>query len=168
MKIFAFINVHKNAGTSIYDLLSKLLVNYTVISSPKKDDNHISFAVSRNPYTRCVSSWKHCLSTRDRSLLDCLANPPSRGDKKRPHDDYTHFTMKQSEFMFKDGLKPTHILRFEHLQEDLESMFRLYNISIPALKKLNGGNYNYTLSDEECEAIYEFYKEDFDNLGYEK
>ena len=166
--IFAFINVHKNAGTSIYDLLSKLLVNYTVISSPKKVDNYILFAVSRNPYTRCVSSWQHCISTRDRPLLDCLANPPLRGNDKRPDDDYTHFTMKQSEFMFKDGLGPTHILRFEHLQEDLEKMFGLYNIKIPQLKKLNSGNYNYTLNEEEREAIYQFYKEDFINLGYEK
>jgi hypothetical protein len=168
MTHFAFINVRKNAGTSVSYLLGMSLINYTIVDSPKKVRDFVSFAVARNPYTRCVSSWKFCETTCNRPLLDCLANPPVKGHNGRRNDDYTHFTKKQSEFIFEDGIGVNHILRFENLEEDLRNMFSLYNVSIPPLPKLNKGSYDYTLSDEEREAIYEFYKEDFINLGYEK
>jgi hypothetical protein len=76
--------------------------------------------------------------------------------------------MKQSEFIFDGENRPTHILRFEHLQKDLDNMFKLYNVSPVELKKLNIGNYEYQLTDEEREAVYQFYKEDFERLGYDK
>jgi hypothetical protein len=165
---FAFIHVRKNAGTSINDALYQACVSFTVVDSLKTVTDWVSFTVVRNPYTRCISSWKYCSSTRDRSLLDCLHNPPPRGDLKKPDHDYVHFTMKQSEFIFDGENRPTHILRFEHLQKDLDNMFKLYNVSPVELKKLNIGNYEYQLTDEEREAVYQFYKEDFERLGYDK
>lgn len=164
--------VRKNASTAIDNFLSRACVSYTSVDSLQQvPQGWVSFAVSRNPYDRCVSAWKHCPGTHDRTLLDCLTNPPQPGDTLITNHDYIHFTKTQSDFMFGDGLSPTHILRFENLEEDLYNMFKTYNFSreyLGELNKMNIGNYSYQLNDCEREAIYQFYKEDFDKLGYNK
>ena len=61
----------------------------------------ISFGVIRNPYTRCISSWKYCESTRPRTLLDCLKTPPDKKVSCRnPGHDYKHFTLPQSHWLY--------------------------------------------------------------------
>jgi hypothetical protein len=70
--------------------------------------------------------------------------------------------------VFNGKLQPTHILRYETLEDDLEAFCEMYQIPFTLLRTLNVGKYSYTLTDQEREAIYQFYKEDFDNLGYEK
>jgi hypothetical protein len=37
----------------------------------------VTFGVVRNPYTRCISSWKYCDSTKHLPLLQCLKYPPT-------------------------------------------------------------------------------------------
>ena len=167
----AFIHTRKNAGTSIIDFLGRTGVDFNVIDNPREAMGRVSFAVKRNPYTRCVSAWKYCRSTRNRALLDCLSNPPQPGELHpdlKPGHDYRHFTKTQSQFMFDNELGPTHILLFENLEQDLQDMCSMYKIPFVKLDKFNVGTYNHILTDEEREAIYQFYKEDFDNLGYEK
>ena len=137
-------------------------------------EDYVSFAVKRNPYTRCISSWKYCSSTKNRDLLDCLNNPPQPEDvyedrpDLRPGHDYRHFTQTQSQFIFNNGVGPTHILSFEHLERDLQQMCLLYKIPFVKLNKLNVGKYDYKLGNDEREKIYQFYEEDFYNLGYSK
>ena len=166
-----FIHTRKNAGTSIIDFLNQTGIDFCVIDNPRQAKNNFSFAIKRNPYSRCISSWMHCESTKNRDLLDCLNNPPRQEEMctglLQGHD-YRHFTQTQSQFIFNNGVGPTHILSFEHLDRDLEQMCSLYDIPFVKLNKLNVGNYNYELSSDEREKIYEFYEEDFHKLGYNK
>lgn len=166
---FAFLPVYKNASIAIHHFLDCSLINFTSVNKLQDvPSGWVSFCVARNPYTRCVSSWQYVENLKNRPLLDCLANPPVIDGFSDP-DDYDHFTKKQSEFMFHDGLRPDHILRFENLEQELSDLLQLYNKHTDArLQRLNVGEYNYTLNNEEREAIYQFYKEDFINLGYEK
>jgi hypothetical protein len=170
-----FIAVRKNASTSMTDFFNRSGVELTVVSRLAGNRNHVSVAVARNPYTRCISSWKYCLTTRDRPLLECLADPPKITDINYPNVgdyspgyDYRHFTRTQSEVIFNGKFQPTHILRYETLEDDLEAFCEMYQIPFTLLRTLNVGKYSYTLTDQEREAIYEFYKDDFINLGYEK
>lgn len=169
MNGFAFLPVYKNASTATYNFLDLSLISFTSVSSLHNvPDGWVSFSIARNPYTRCISSWQFVENLKHRPLLDCLNNPPTPNNSE-DLDDYKHFTKTQSDFMFSDGLRPDHILRFENLEQELYNLLQLYNKHTTAkLQKLNVGKYDYTLNDEEREAIYKFYKEDFDNLGYEK
>lgn len=169
----AFIHVRKNAGTSIKEFFGRTGVDLKVVDSPSEAMGCVSFAVARNPYTRCVSSWKYCRSTRNRSLIDCLNNPPNVDDLDptglvKPGHDYRHFTKKQCDFMFDGDIGPSHILTFETLEDDLRKLCLMYGIPFVKLDKYNVGTYQHTLTDLEYEAIYQFYKEDFDKLGYSK
>jgi hypothetical protein len=171
-----FVVVPKNAGTSMTEFFNRSGVEITFVNSLARNRDRVSVAVARNPYTRCISSWKYCLTTRDRPLLECLADPPKStdinhptlGDDYLPGHDYRHFTRTQSELIFNGKLQPTHILRYETLEDDLEAFCEMYQIPFTLLHTLNVGKYSYTLTDQEREAIYEFYKDDFINLGYDK
>ena len=170
-----FIAVRKNASTSMIDFFNRTGIELSVVSKLDKNKDHMSVAVSRDPYTRCISSWKYCHTTRDRPLLECLANPPKLTDinapkfnQYSPGHDYRHFTRTQSQCIFNGNLRPTHILRYETLEDDLELFCEIYKIPFTLLNTINVGTYTHILTDEEREAIYQFYKEDFDNLGYEK
>ena len=169
-----FIHVRKNAGTSLIDFFDRTGVDLKVVNRPGDAIGCVTFAVARNPYTRCVSAWKYCSSTKHRPLLDCLRNPPQITDIDidknwlKPGHDYRHFTKTQSHFIFDNGLRPSHILSFENLEHDLQNLCQMYDIPFVKLHYYNVGQYNHQLTDLEYEAIYQSYKEDFDNLGYNK
>jgi hypothetical protein len=165
-----FIHTRKNAGTSVIDFLGRTGVKFNVVDAPVP--NGVSIAIARNPYTRCVSAWKYCSTTRNRSLLDCLADPPKPGDISsswvKPGHDYRHFTKKQSQFMFSGDQQPSYTLRFENLENDLRDLCLTLDLPFVRLNHYNKGSYHHTLTDEEREAVYQFYKEDFEKLGYDK
>ena len=170
-----FIHTRKNAGTSVIDFLNRAGVDYCIsYYNFGEFEDYVSFAVKRNPYSRCISSWKYCSSTKNRDLLDCLNNPPQLEDvcEDRPDllsgHDYRHFTQTQSQTIFNNGVGPTHILSFEHLDRDLEQMCLMYKIPFVTLNKLNVSKYDYKLDNNEREKIYQFFEEDFYNLGYIK
>jgi hypothetical protein len=180
-----FVHVRKNAGTSIQqyfdDIFYWLETSYDpeLLESPIPSD-WVTFGVARNPYDRCISSWKYCHSTRDRPLLDCLANPPQPWEQipdmqhlNRGHD-YRHFTRTQCSFLFNKARTKSvdHILRFETLQEDIEALCEKYDIETYGRKlpHLNAGisRPQHILSLQERDAIYNFYQEDFTLLGYDR
>lgn len=169
----AFIHVRKNAGTSIKEFFGRTGTDLLVVDKPTEAMGCVSFAVARNPYTRCVSSWKYCRSTKDKPLIDCLSDPPRAGALDpsgllKPGHDYRHFTKTQCDFMFDGDIGPSHILTFEHLERDLQRLCLMYDIPFVKLDKYNVGTYTHQLTDREREAIYQFYREDFERLGYNK
>lgn len=171
-----FIHVRKNAGTSLIEYLQGLDADIEIAYDFVRRSDRVVFGVARNPYDRCLSSWKYCHSTKNRPLLDVLANPPKRTDTDsgNPHHtpghDYRHFTRTQSSFLFDVNHGPDKILRFEHLFDDLQDFLDRYNVETfgRPLPHLNANPHPSveTLTDEERWAIHRFYKEDFDNLGY--
>ncbi len=82
-----FVHQRKSAGTSVKALFPDAVgedrrrFNNGVLDPDWRPDNALirdyhSFTVVRNPWDRFVSGWKFCRSTRDRPLLDVLANLP--------------------------------------------------------------------------------------------
>ena len=134
----------------------------------------ISFGVIRNPYTRCISSWKYCESTRTRTLLDCLKTPPDKNVAYCTHGhDYKHFTLPQSHWLYHPttNKRVYHLIKFENLEEEIYNLCDQYGIEIKKMfPKSNVGVYdrNIQLTSEEKEAIYNFYKVDFDTFGFKK
>ena len=134
----------------------------------------ISFGVIRNPYTRCISSWKYCESTRTRTLLDCLKTPPDEEVAYYTHGhDYRHFTLPQSHWLHHPttNKRVDHLIKFENLEEEIYNLCDQYEIEIKKMfPKENAGKYdhNIQLTSEEKEAIYNFYKVDFDIFGFKK
>lgn len=103
-----------------------------------------------------------------------LANPPQNIDtnsgnpRHYPGHDYRHFTQTQWSWL----KNADHILCFENLYKDLLTFLDRYNIETYGrpLPKLNVGDHPAIdmLTAEEKSAIYNFYEEDFVNLGYNK
>ena len=81
-------------------------------------DDYLVFAVVRNPWDRFVSGWSYLKSTRRRSLLDVLREPPREGH------DYNHLTRPQHAILFdaEGRLVADHLIRFERLQEGFDAV----------------------------------------------
>ncbi len=159
---FSFVHVRKNAGTSLIEYFHGLKADIEVIYDAESRSDRVIFGVCRNPYDRCLSSWKYCHSTKHRPLLEVLNSPPSEGH------DYRHFTRTQWSYLN----TADRILRFESLYDDVIEFFDEYGVETygRVLPKLNVGNHPTieSLSTQERDAIYEFYCEDFENLGYDR
>lgn len=170
-----FVHNRKTAGTSIRKFFEEN--EYSLVElEPENisDAGIISFGVIRNPYSRCISSWKYCESTRTRTLLDCLKNPPDVevSYHKRGHD-YRHFTLPQSHWLFHPttNKRVHHLLKFENIEEEIYNLCNEYGIKInKKLRNLKLGKYDYNmqLTSQEKEAIYNFYKVDFDKFDFKK
>ena len=176
-----FVHNRKTGGTSIQKFFEEN--KYSLVKlQPENifDIGIISFGVIRNPYTRCISSWKYCESTRTRTLLDCLKTPPDEevllykeADHHYKGHDYRHFTLPQSQWLYHPitNKRVHHLLKFENLEEEMYNLCDKYGIEIKKMfPRLNLGQYNHNiqLTSEEKEAIYNFYKVDFDIFGFKK
>lgn len=172
-----FVHNRKAAGTSVKAFLWNNNIPFQgldqwddgVIADPMV----VSFGVCRHPFDRVVSAWKYCDSLRDRSLLDCLLNPPLEHHKcsnTTVGHDYRHFTKLQSDYLFSEDRRNTvtHLLRFETLAADLLSMCGRQRVP---LQHLNPGfdrlsEPPYKLRDVDRQMIYQLYYDDFEMLGY--
>ena len=174
-----FVHARKNAGTSIIEYLHSISADFDVTYEYQDQGvNQTTFGVVRNPYDRCLSSWKYCHSTKSRSLLDALQNPPRDGEINReklhhqPGHDYRHFTRTQSSYLYRPDRtkRVTALLSFENLYEDLQDLLDIFGIETAGrpLPRLNVTEHPpvESLTDLEREAIYNFYREDFINFGY--
>jgi len=181
MKQLQFIHNRKTAGMSIMAFFDNLpdvqlirVKDWSVL-----DPSIPSFAVKRNPYTRCLSAWRYCESTRDRSILDCLKNPPTA--EQHPHD-YRHFTREQHSW-FADGpnMKVDFLLEFEHISLHVHNLCFLLGIDTGrrgenTLDHLNSNITGSSINDCATEllsptvksGIQKFYNRDFITLGYDK
>ena len=73
--------------------------------------------------------------------------------------------MPQHEFVEKDGVIYTKLIKLENLEDDFFKFFKK-KISMPVLNKSTEFEINMTASDKE--KIYDIYEKDFLLLGYEK
>ena len=86
---------------------------------------------------------------------------------------YKHFTLPQSHWLYHPATNKRvyHLIKFENLEEEIYNLCDQYGIEIKKMfPKSNVGVYdrNIQLTSEEKEAIYNFYKVDFDTFGFKK
>lgn len=131
-----------------------------------------TFGVVRDPYSKCVSAWRYCQSTRSRPLSDALRSPPKKRWWRRYNHDYVHFTMRQSDFLIgTDGkLMVGRLLRFENLQSEIKNMFQAFGIEGACLPHYNVSDYSTGggLTGEEVALINNRYSMDFYCFGYDR
>ena len=73
-----------------------------------------------------------------------------------------------------DKLGVDYTLRFEHLEEDWDNMFKVLNIDTPQLPKINVSNekkhyseyYTGKTKQEMIDLVHLFYEKDFKYFGY--
>ena len=131
--------------------------------------HRVSFAVSRNPYDKCISAWKYCSSTKENTLKFNLLNAPSTDSNWH---DYVHFTRSQTDSLAENGkLIVDRILRFEDLDSEFKRFCLLHNfpvVSLPHVNKTKGRSNHTTLPLEDVELINKMYDQDFLILNYKK
>jgi hypothetical protein len=174
-----FIHISRTAGSSIETAL--VGKDWWLIDSPTK---HISakqarehygesiwttynkFSVVRNPWDRVASLWAakswHQASKID---LNCSFEFFIKNLKPHPNERY------QSLFYF-DILNEDieYILRFENLQEELNSMLDdigCQPISLPHTEKRSHKHYRNLYTEVEKNLVGEIFEKDITSLGYE-
>jgi hypothetical protein len=179
-KRLAFCHARKNAGSAIKQFFADLQYPLEVHHNfPVNPHNYHLFGVARHPYDRCISGWKYCESTRSRTLLDCLTNPPDTNHVSSDPllvegHDWRHFTATQCHFLYDESRLTTvdHLLRYECLEDNLMALCDHFNIVVQdvRLKKINEGVFRVAvepLTIVERSAIYNHFIEDFNLLGYD-
>ena len=172
-----YIHSRKTAGKSVMKFFHDIGYHLEMVSSLKRIKGEcITFGTVRNPYDRAISGWQYCGKTKFRPLSDALKNPPQKDDQPleywlgRGHD-YRHFTKTQTQSYVYGNKTVDRIIRVESLQEDLEKLCAEFEIETKDVKVdvLNASpKIVYPLSYYEKELIYEMFKDDFVNYGYEK
>ena len=126
------------------------------------------FSVVRNPYSKALSSWRYCPSTKDKSLLEALSNPPKEEEN---FHDYMHFTKTQTSMLTRDGeIYVDELLRYENLNEEWRNFCDKHEIAagdLPMLNKTARKKTKEELTSEEIKLINELFAEDFETFGYE-
>jgi hypothetical protein len=126
--------------------------------------NYYKFTVSRNPYDRFISASFY-LKTPINKLIDNLEEGKLSEDHKihcMPQYIYSHND---------DKLFVNRILRFENLQEDFNLLckeLKLKECILPHKKKTDHKHYLEYYNVSLQERVYNYYKFDFELLGYSK
>ena len=172
-----FAHQRKCAGTSIISMFGALTPedrSYFVdgiLSKAWKNDrefisSHVTFAVVRNPWTRFISGWRYCDSTKNRPLKDVLRELPQSGH------DYRHLTRQQCDTLVSpDGeFAVQHLLRYERLQEDFDNLCDIIKKPRDRLPhhKASGETIDYraVFDDEAQEMFRANFARDIEVLGY--
>jgi Sulfotransferase family len=126
---------------------------------------YLVFAVVRNPWDRFVSGWRYCNSTRERSLVEVLRDPPASGH------DYRHLTRPQHATLLGDGgeLIVDRVVRFEHLQEDFDEVCRTVGMAPARLQRINVTPHPpyREVFDTESRALFDgLFQRDISLFGY--
>jgi hypothetical protein len=154
------------------------------------------FLTCRNPYTRIVSWYNHAINShnifikRGMRLMAGTRNKEMTNEKGLEHfgDDFEKWLNKidwekpeDSNFDFGIVKKqiyyiskkrpPEFIVRFEHIEKDIQIIKDRFNIQVPygaynIAKKVNLKD--YYKSDFAIDFVYENFKEDFEYFGYGK
>lgn len=196
MKRFIFINIPKNASTSLYmafksidklrdniDRFKPMMgvfhprhVNVEQIAH-KLGDNFLQGALVigciRNPYARIVSAYEF---SKSRQLWRLYKNEePSFQEFVKVYcnmaqeDIFFHAWTQTKWLSYKDEIRADIILEFERLKEDYEAVAFEFELDLPQLSRLNGtthGDWESYYDSETSEMVRKAYSEDFENFNY--
>ena len=186
-----FIHVPKTAGMSIYKALfdtesfgHRSLRNYYAVYGKYRVNKRFKFCFVRNPYTRIESAYLYVKRGGRKRPFDLEYQ--KRLDEVQSFEDFVlnwlprpeifemeHFRTQTSYLIdFNNNIKMDFIGKYENLTQDfntLTSMLNIRNVELPNLNKSNNkDDESLAMNDEIKAAIYNLYRVDFDNFGYEK
>lgn len=133
-------------------------------------NNSFVFAFVRNPYDRCVSSWKFLKPDLPfKSFVKKVSK--FQLDRISTYNRITWHTCLQLPHLVdeKGNLMVDFIGKFENLQNDYGTLCDIIGIEktqLPHLKKTNRGHYSIYYTDEIREMVYRIYRKDIDYFGY--
>ena len=168
---YTFCHIPKTGGTSVKKALNVRTESHKIFD--RKNSNCFSFAFVRNPYQRFLSAYFFLIngglgnkqtiekekyignSDIDEFIKTKLINSL----------DQEHFT-PQHHFI-PDGVD--YLGKIETIQEDFNKICEIIGIDPIELPHENTTpKYDFQLTEEQKDVIYEIYKEDFIRFGYEK
>lgn len=129
--------------------------------------NYHSFCVVRNPYERTQSFYRHFYKDKrdeynvhNQTFLEFVKNTPNVFHSK----SQTYWISYQNKIVVND------IIKYENYSEDVIQLLYKFDINIDFIEQFKPSDktINAELTDEIKEIIYEKYKEDFENFGYQK
>lgn len=183
-----FIHIPKAAGTSIanaiYGKRNGHLMAFVVKNALKSDyDKLFSFSVSRDPYSRLVSSYR--FATQGQTKDGAIANPNLYlGEEFKDFETFvTKWLVNQKLEELDNVFKPQHLFVFKDKTCLVDKLYTLDNLSpleqelsartgkdVQILKKnISNKNSNPIEYNEELkEIVYNLYKQDFELFGYNK
>lgn len=157
---------------------------------PSKEFDY--FTIVRNPYDRLISEYYY-LRQFNKSYYDGFINKKNKDKeadivnfKKFVKDIFARYKKEgeniinchitpQSKFVYdeNDVQRIQNVIKMKNINDGLNNLFKKYNLGID-IKDLPNNNKTSKLfnkedlDDEIREVIYNFYKRDFELLGYEK
>jgi hypothetical protein len=174
-----FIHIPKTAGTTIYELAKEKGFNWRYTSSScrcskwhmpptrKHNLNIPMFCVVRNPYTRIISQYKYKNNKTSIDGLNKYIKSRIRALKANKYIEDCHW-IPQYEY----AKHCDHVLAFENLESEFNSLMNKYDIDIRLTKHSNKSKErNLNISDitpSNIKKINEIYDIDFNKLGYTK
>tara|TARA_Y100000991_G_C21961167_1_gene344568 strand:+ start:196 stop:903 length:708 start_codon:yes stop_codon:yes gene_type:complete len=183
-KKFLFIHIPKTGGTSFREIFFnfKYIDHFNCLNHSYKNENKKKITIVRNPYDRCLSAYLYLKKGGMKNDLDLNyqkkllkyntfkdflidLNILTNKEKKIIH------LVPQYKFIEDDsGILVDKILYLENIDNDIKKLCKELNIKCPPkfLKKNTNKHKDYkTYYDKETQdLVYNFYKRDFELLGY--
>lgn len=168
-KDIVYLKIPKNGSSTIREVFKPYsnLFFYNSHDEFEQDiepdrENIIKFTTVRNPYTRAISSWQHCLKEKwikNISLIDFL------NLDFNINNNISVYSMTQCDYIdlfLKNDLD--FVLKLENLNEDLSRF--LPNLNFKGNVENKGKYKPYTLTQKECKIIEKIFKIDFEYFKY--
>lgn len=129
-----------------------------------KDEKVLKFTTCRDPFTRAISSWRHCQREKWIPEGETLIQFLDRDFKK--NNNISYYSMPQSYFihnLMKDDINI--VLKIEDLTNNIRKIIPNCDLRLQHANRDIGPEYK--LNKEEIEKIKKIYEVDFVKLNYD-
>jgi len=194
MNKFLFINIPKNASTSLYEAFKDYDAMRSVtermppihgmfhprhrnLAFAKENlidfENLLIIGCVRNPFDRIVSAYEFARTTQLwRVYQDKEPEFPEFVQaycERSKEEDFFHAWSQTKWLSIENKIRSDIILEFENLKEDYESLAHEFELNLPQLPQLNGNSHEawQTYYDRDTKfMVIDSYQEDFENFNY--